>query len=270
MTKRQTRAFFLVSTLLFALVFLGLTIDTHRQIPRLTNSAAITPEVRKGQEVWHAKNCTNCHTLLGEGAYHAPDLTKITQHRGAAYLRQFLADPTKFFSEERDRRIMPNLNLSAEEIEGLIAFLDWVAGIDTNGWPPRPILVSGTAAPTAFEGEPAAAASNDPVAVGEVLFRSSPPACAGCHSTVAGVQLVGPSLAGLKKRAAALVGDQSYRGQAKDAAGYVRESILEPHAYVVPGPTYGAAGVSFMPANFGSMLKPEQIDQLVSYLMTLE
>ena len=54
-----------------------------------------------GKDVWHKNNCINCHTLFGEGAYYAPDLTKITAQRGAAYLRAFLKDPSKFYSEER-------------------------------------------------------------------------------------------------------------------------------------------------------------------------
>ena len=78
MTKRQTRAFFLGSTLLFSLIFLALTVDGHRQFPKLTHSDQITPEVIAGKHVWHRKNCINCHTLMGEGAYYAPDLTKIS------------------------------------------------------------------------------------------------------------------------------------------------------------------------------------------------
>src|SRR5215831_13046283 len=124
MTKRQTRLFFYVSTGICAAIFLALTIDSHRQFPRLTHSDQITPEVIAGKHVWHRKNCINCHTLLGEGAYFAPDLTKITQQRGSAYLTAFLKDPTKFYSEERDRRIMPNMNLSDSEIAEVIAFLD--------------------------------------------------------------------------------------------------------------------------------------------------
>ena len=38
---------------------------------------------------------------------------------------------------------MPTLGLSPDEIADVVAFLDWVGHIDTNGWPPRPILVSG-------------------------------------------------------------------------------------------------------------------------------
>ena len=46
-----------------------------------------------GKHVWHRNNCVNCHTLLGEGAYYAPDLTKIAQHRGAPTCASFLKDP---------------------------------------------------------------------------------------------------------------------------------------------------------------------------------
>ena len=38
MTKRQTRAFFLGSTGVFTLIFIVLTIDGHRQFPRLTHA----------------------------------------------------------------------------------------------------------------------------------------------------------------------------------------------------------------------------------------
>ncbi len=78
MTKRQTRLFFFAGTLLFALIFIGLTIDSHRQFGALTHADQITPEVIAGKHVWHQKDCINCHTLLGEGAYYAPDLTHIT------------------------------------------------------------------------------------------------------------------------------------------------------------------------------------------------
>ena len=111
MTKRQTRMFFYGGTGFFSLVFLVLTVDTHRQVDRLTNANRITPEVVEGKHVWHRKNCINCHTILGEGAYYAPDLTKITDLRGEAYLREFLRQPSKFYSEQQHRRLMPNQNL---------------------------------------------------------------------------------------------------------------------------------------------------------------
>ena len=124
MNKRQTRSFALISTAIAAVVFLGMTVDSHRQFPTLTNAQQITPQVTRGKDVWHQYNCINCHTLFGEGAYYAPDLTKITQQRGAPYLTAFLKDPSKFYDEKRHRRLMPNLKLGDEEIADLIAFLD--------------------------------------------------------------------------------------------------------------------------------------------------
>ena len=272
MNKRQTRTFFYAGSGIFTLIFLVLTVDLHRKVPKLTNEDALTPEVIAGKEIWHRKDCINCHTLLGEGAYYAPDLTKITQQRGAAYLTAFLKDPATFYSEERDRRLMTNPNLSEREIAEVIAFLDWVSNIDTQGWPPRPILVSGGAIPaTAALGEPPpAAASNDPVALGQVLFRTTPPGCFACHSTTTGVKLVGPSLAGIGATAAQRIADPDYHGTATDAESYIRESIVAPNAYVLAGPTYAASGQSLMPSGFDRALTPKQVDDLVAYLMTLK
>ena len=272
MNKRQTRTFFYVSSGVFAAIFLALTVDTHRQVPKLTNEANLTPDVIAGKHVWHRKNCINCHTLLGEGAYFAPDLTKITQQRGTEYLKAFLQDPAKFYSEERDRRLMPNQNLSEREIGQVIAFLEWVSHIDTQGWPPRPILVSGAAVPgtgTTGRSLQPTAASTDPVALGQALFRQTPPGCFACHSTTVGVNLVGPSLAGIGTTAAQRIADPNYRGEARDAVGYIRESIVNPNAFVLTGPTYSAGGRSLMPTGFDVSLTPQQIDELVAYLMTI-
>ncbi len=289
MTRRQTRLFAIVSTAIAVVVFIGLTIDSHRQFPELTNEAGLTPEVIAGKDVWHRYNCTNCHTLFGEGAYYAPDLTKITNQRSRDYLRAFLKDPGAFYDEQRYRRVMPRQNLSDQEIEDVITFLGWTASVNTQGWPPRPILVSGGSIPgtqlVSIEPKPAgpgvpgsvlgdsapiaSVPSDEPVAQGQALFNAPTSTCFACHSIAPGVNLAGPSLAGIGTRAAALVTDQSYTGTATDAAGYIRESITNPHAYLVAGPTYSAGGRSFMPDNFTTTLTPEQIDQIVAYLSTL-
>lgn len=270
MTKTQARWFFIVSTGVFGLIFLALTVDTHRRVPRLTNEQRITPAVAEGKDLWHRNNCTNCHTLLGEGAYYAPDLTKIAQQRGPEYLKAFLADPARFYSEGHDRRLMTTFKLSPANMDALIAFLDWVSRIDTQNWPPRPLVVSGSAVPGANVGEPAPkAASTDPVALGEALFRQTPPGCSACHSTVPGVNIVGPSLAGVGVRALAHIKLPTYHGKATDAASYIRESILDPNAFIMPGPTFSSGGRSLMPANFATTLQPTQVDELVAYLLTL-
>jgi nitric oxide reductase subunit C len=84
------------------------------------------------------------------------------------------------------------------------------------------------------------------------------------------VQVVGPSLAGIGTRAGEVLKSSAYAGSARSTDDYIRESILHPSAYVVPGPTFGAAGQSIMPAVYQDMLKPEDIDHLVAYLRTLK
>lgn len=267
MTKRQTRAFFYAGTGLFALVFIALTVDSHRQFAKLTHSENITPDVVAGKHVWHRKNCVNCHTLLGEGAYYAPDLTKITDQRGDAYLHAFLKEPERFYSEKVNRRLMPNLKLSDREIVQLIAFLTWVSHIETNGWPPRPILVSGSSIP-GMSARPAGAstAPTDPIAQGDAVFHTPTVGCFACHSTAPGINLVGPSLAGLTTRAAHTIAQPGYSGKARVPEEFIRESILEPSAYISTGGNYSNGNQSLMPANFSHTLTPEQIDALVAYL----
>ena len=289
MNKRQTRLFAIASTAIASIVFIGLTIDSHRQFPTLTNAQNITPAVRSGQDVWHKYNCINCHTLFGEGAYYAPDLTKITQHRGEQYLQAYMRDPAQFYDEQRHRRLMPKQNLTDEEIKNLIAFLDWVSKVDNQGWPPRPILVTGASIPGTdlaagqqadTSGQKDAAqlppgarpqtGTENPIALGERVFRSATPACGACHSIAPGVNMAGPSLAGIGTRAEKIVASPDYKGNAKDAVGYIRESITDPSAHVVAGAMYSANGVSFMPNTYGKGLNPEQIDQLSAYLATLK
>lgn len=284
MTNRQARIFAIASTAIAAFIFLVLTVDSHRQFPELTQSETITPEVVSGMDVWHEYNCINCHTLFGEGAYYAPDLTKITKHRGEPYLKAFMADPSQFYDEKKHRRLMPDQGLSDEEIDDLIVFLDWVSNVDNQGWPPRPIMVAGSYVPGAAAvgeeggsteglvppGTTPVTAEDDNRAQGQYVFRTASPACSACHSTVPGGDMAGPSLAGMATRAAEIVASEDYEGSATDAAGYIRESIVEPSAHLVPGGMYSADGVSFMPTGYGESLTEKQVEQLAEYILTLK
>ena len=168
---------------------------------------------------------------------------------------------------------MPKQDLSDEEISDLIAFLDWVSNVDNQGWPPRPILVTGATIPgtdmtrrsrpqrrrrRAAQAPPGArpvTGDENPMALGEALFRSATPACNACHSVAPGVNMAGPSLAGVgDARRTGLIASPDYKGKAKDVAGYIRESIVEPSAHLVPGAMYSANGVSFMPNTYGKSL----------------
>ena len=98
-----------------------------------------------GKLTSQAKNCMNCHTLLGNGAYFAPDLTKawidpawesVQAMTGKATreeaIAEFLQHPSQYPTHAR---MMPNLGITADEAKGLVAFLKHMSSIDTNGFP---------------------------------------------------------------------------------------------------------------------------------------
>lgn len=98
--------------------------------------------VALGKKTTQAKNCMNCHTLLGNGAYYAPDLTKAWLDPGwidagnrENLMLAFLKDPVGNARSFGTGRKMPNLGITEEEARGVVAFLKWMSAIDTNGFP---------------------------------------------------------------------------------------------------------------------------------------
>ena len=88
------------------------------------------PEAAAGAALFRAKGCASCHRVEGfaEGEV-GPDLTHLQQRKtfaGAIFdlneknLRKWLRDPPK----EKPGSIMPNLDLTEEEITSLITYLD--------------------------------------------------------------------------------------------------------------------------------------------------
>lgn len=100
---------------------------------------------------------------------------------------------------------------------------------------------------------------DDPAALGRVAFGFY--GCVGCHtiSTMpTAIGSTGPALDGLATRSEIQV-------DGLGAEEYIRQSILEPGAYVVEG---FADGV--MPAVFGETISEQDLDNLVLFLLTLE
>jgi nitric oxide reductase subunit C len=98
--------------------------------------------VNLGKLTVQAKNCMNCHTLLGNGAYFAPDLTKawldpawIDESVREELMLAFLIDPVGNARTFGTGRRMPNLGITEAEARGTVAFLKWMSSIDTNGFP---------------------------------------------------------------------------------------------------------------------------------------
>jgi len=104
---------------------------------------------------------------------------------------------------------------------------------------------------------------------GAELFGKLP--CASCHDITRpwpGGDVC-PNLGNIATEAARIVRLRNYRGKAKDAAGYIRESIVDPNAYIVPGANYRTAdGQSVMPKDFARTLQPRDVDDLVAFLLT--
>jgi mono/diheme cytochrome c family protein len=133
-------------------------------------------EAVQGRRVFQSYNCMGCHTIVGNGAYFGPDLTKLYGQVGPAWLAAFLPSAGSWPSaaalraqlqapgqiaetgitslddyfkkypgaaERVERRggqtsFMPNLPFSSDEVGQIIAFLKYTTLMNTEGWPPKP------------------------------------------------------------------------------------------------------------------------------------
>ncbi len=129
----------------------------------------------EGKRIFQAYNCMGCHTIVGNGAYFAPDLTEQYKYTGPAWLEAFLpaaaswptaaavrvhlASPEQLelagvssfeeylekypgAAERIDRRAgkishMPNLAFREGEVPKLIAFMKYSSAMNKEGWPPE-------------------------------------------------------------------------------------------------------------------------------------
>ncbi len=133
-TKSVARNIFFGGSVFFFLLFLVLTFDTTRKLPKTDFRENLTPAVVSGKHIWETNNCVGCHSLLGEGAYFAPELGNVYKRRGEAFIKVWMkAMPTG----APGRRQMPQFNLTEQQLDDLVAFLKWTSEIDTQGWPPN-------------------------------------------------------------------------------------------------------------------------------------
>lgn len=163
---------------LMMLVFIMLSafsfVSSRNQVTPETVSYA-SFQATDGKRVFQAFNCMDCHTIVGNGAYLAPDLTKEYRNAGPAWLAAFLPSagtwPTEMAvkmqlmnpqvaaeagvdsigayydkypgaRERVERRgghttYMPNLPFDAQQVGQLIAFLKYTSLMNNEGWPPE-------------------------------------------------------------------------------------------------------------------------------------
>jgi nitric oxide reductase subunit C len=178
MSLKSARWIFVSGTLISLVLFLILTVDTHRQVESLTHASRLSAQVIAGKRVWQKYNCNDCHTILGFGSYYAPDMTKVYWRRGAEGIRAVVRNPEKFTTWRK----MPRQQLTAEEVEQLVAFFAWTSEIDNQAWPPQDEKMRPAARRAVALG----------VSPGAVLFQEK--GCFTCHKIYETGGLLGPDL----------------------------------------------------------------------------
>lgn len=133
-TKQAARNIFYGGTAFFVLLFAAIVFDSEQKIPARSHAENITPAVVRGKLIWETRNCIGCHTLLGEGAYFAPELGNVYKRRGPEFIKAWIkGQPTG----APGRRQMPQFNLNEQQLGDMVEFLKWTSEINTEKWPPN-------------------------------------------------------------------------------------------------------------------------------------
>lgn len=206
MSKKAARNLFIAGSLFFFLIFLALTFDTLGQLDK--RAPEITQDVDAGKMAWQKYDCIGCHTIFGNGSYFAPDMTKVVERKPKGYLKKFLMDPKAV----KTSAAMPKLGITSDEADKILAFLNWIAKVDTNGWPPKPILAV------------AAGVSGKELSAGQRVYQEQ--GCAACHTLNGIGGTSGPDLTTV----GSLRDHDWLVGHFKDPEKYVRNSAMPPVA----------------------------------------
>jgi len=136
-TKSMARNIFYGGSAFFFFLFVALTFDTVSGLPERDHRENINEKVVLGKKVWEVNNCIGCHTLMGEGAYFAPELGNVYNRFGNSKEAIIGFIKSRPVDGIPGRRSMPQFNLSDEELEGIAEFLKWTSEINDAGWPPN-------------------------------------------------------------------------------------------------------------------------------------
>jgi len=131
LSKSQARTFFLGGTVVTFLIFIGLTVFSLSPDNDQANTDKINPQIAMGKKLWESNNCMGCHTILGEGAYYAPELTKVIERKGEGMVKSILMSPVPW---QPNGRKMVAYGMTEDEANAMIAYFKWIGEIDLNGF----------------------------------------------------------------------------------------------------------------------------------------
>jgi len=143
LTKSAARNIFYGGSGFFLLIFVALTVQScNYAVFKSTDAKGLTESVARGKHIWEKNACINCHTILGEGAYYAPELGNVWVRYGGKENAKNAREALKAWMQNQPsnvpgRRQMPNFHLKDAELDDLINFLEWTSRIDTQKWPPN-------------------------------------------------------------------------------------------------------------------------------------
>jgi nitric oxide reductase subunit C len=129
LSKQQAKMLFLIGTFVTFAIFIGLTVYSLSLVdveqPPLSESAA------RGKHIWEKNNCMGCHTVLGEGAYYAPELTNVYVRRGPDFIKAVLMSKSPW---QPNGRKMVAYGMSEQEANDMVEFFKWTSQLDLNGF----------------------------------------------------------------------------------------------------------------------------------------
>ncbi len=181
-TERTAKIVFWVGTLSSLVMFLALTADTERRFAALTHADRLDATVVAGKRAFERHNCNDCHTVLGFGGYYAPDLTRAYSRMGEETIRTRIERPEVALASSW--RKMPQQHVPDDQVTAIVAFLQWVSGIDNHDWPPQDSQARWNASTRRLLG-----ATLSP---GAALVRQQN--CLACHALGDAGEPVGPRL----------------------------------------------------------------------------
>ncbi len=265
MTRSQIEIFLgLILVLAAASIIIVLGLNEEARMASLAQ-ARKAEAIEVGAELFEI-NCSGCHGLKGEGIPGlAPPLNdqhfftnRLNEVGWQGSLEDYIISTVstgRLVSTRPDQYVgggkpaMPAWSelyggpLREDQIRDIAAFI--------LNWRPTAlgeVTLAALPTPTPSPGE-----ATDPVARGRQVYQAS--GCGGCH-TIEGLSTgaVGPNLTRIGEVAAT-------REPGKTAEQYLRESIVNPKAFIVEG--YQPV----MPETFGQTLSPQQLDDLIAFLL---